>query len=258
MLDCIGLVPAAGLATRLGDLPCSKEVLPLDVTDEATSEGGRVMADCLLDALRYAGISELFFVIREGKWDISSHFGDGKKRGLNIAYLMMGLPYGVPFSLDQAYPFIRKSRVAMGFPDMQFEPRHVFKDLLAYQSGSRADVVLGLMPQENREKWDMVAFDDNRRVTRIEIKQPHSQLAYCWFAAVWAPSFTHFMHDYLAKQVPMDPVAELAEVYMGNVIQQAMIERLRVEAVVFESGRVIDLGTPDDMDRWTRSGLSNR
>ena len=170
----------------------------------------------------------------------------------------MGLPYGVPFSLDQAYPFIRQSRVAMGFPDIQFEPRSVFKDLLARQTGSGADVVLGLMPQENHEKWDMVAFDNSNRVTRIEIKQSFCQLKYCWFAAVWAPSFTHFMHACLAQQIAAHSRLESTEMYIGNVMQQAMIEGLRVEAVVFESGKVVDLGTLDDLDRWNNSGSSIR
>ena len=258
MKDCIGLIPAAGVASRLGKLPCSKEVLPLAFSKDSTTDGTRVMADCLLDAFACAGISELFIVIREGKWDIPSFFGDGKNRGLNIAYLMMGLPYGTPFSLDQAYPFINQTRVALGFPDIQFERQSTFKDLLAHQTDSGADVVLGLMPQENRKKWDMVAFDNHNVVTRIEIKQPNSQLEYCWFAAVWTPSFTHFMHNYLAQQAAAENYSESAEIYIGSVIQQAMIAGFRVETVAFESGTVFDLGTPDDIRRWGKSESFNR
>ncbi len=247
----VGLIPAAGQASRLGRLPCSKEVFPLP--GGAEEEGGvRVMADCLLDAYEAADIGQVFFIIRDGKWDIPAYFGDGSGYGLSIGYLMMGLPWGTPFTLDQAFEFIQGKTVAMGFPDMQFRPRNVFTLMLQHLANHDADVVLGLMPQENRAKWDMVGFDSEKRVVCIDIKQPDTKLDYCWFAAVWSPRFTCFMHDFLASLAAGSDLQALSEIYVGNVVQAAMKVGMDIRCEVFHEGEVVDLGTPDDLAGWVQ------
>ncbi len=239
----VGLIPAAGRGTRLGHTPCSKEVFPL--VDAAAADEGRmrVMADCLLEAFTTAGIRQAYFIIREGKWDIPAYFRDGGRHGLDIGYLMMGLPWGTPFTLDQAYPFVRGKTVATGFPDMRFTPIDVFGPMLRRLQRGGADIVLGAMPQPDPASWDMVAFDDDGRVLRIDIKRPDTDLTDCWFAAVWSPRFTEFMHRYLTTLVAGNDMEPRAEVYLGNVVQAAMQAGLAVVCEPFPDGCVTDLGT---------------
>ena len=94
-----------------------------------------------------------YIILREGKWDIPAYFGDGKSLNMHLAYLMMGLPFGVPYTLDQAYPFLQDALVALGFPDMIVEPDYAFVRLLAKREEVNADIVLGLFsalqPPEN-------------------------------------------------------------------------------------------------------------
>ena len=45
---------------------------------------------------------------------------------MDFAYLLMNLPYGVPYTVDQAYPFVREAKVMMGFPDMLYGPDDAF------------------------------------------------------------------------------------------------------------------------------------
>ena len=245
----VGLIPAAGKGSRLGRTPCSKEVFPLVEPTLADGKGMTVLADGLLNAFAAARIEQVYFIIREGKWDIPAYFGDGGEHGLNIGYLMMGLPWGTPFTLDQAYPFIDDRIVATGFPDMRFDPVDIFTPMLRRLHDSGSDVVLAAMPQANRDKWDMIAFDDARRVLRIDIKQPNSDLEYCWFAAVWTPRFTRFMHDHLAALAAANDLATTAEVCVGNVVQAAMEADLDVRCEVFEDGVVTDLGTIAELCR---------
>ena len=54
--------------------------------------------------------------------------------------------FGVPFTLDQAYPFVRDATVAFGFPDIIFDGQDGFVKLLDRQLQTGADVVLGLFP----------------------------------------------------------------------------------------------------------------
>ncbi len=255
--EVVALVPAAGLASRLGKMPCSKEIMPLAISGGQGGEPVRVMADCLLHAFASAGIAETYFIIRDGKWDIPRFFGDGKRYGLNIAYLLMNLPWGTPFTLDQSWPFIRGKNVAMGFPDMQFQPRDIFTPMLERLDTSNADVVLGLMPQSRADKWDMVAFNEQLTISRIEIKQADCKLRYCWFAAVWSPRFSDFMHHYLATLAAEQDLANRDEIYVGTVLQAAMREGFQIAGELFNDGEVIDLGTTDELQCWTGDRLNN-
>ena len=65
-------------------------------------------------------INKVYFIIRKGKWDIPEYYGSGENHTMDIGYLMMNQPYGVPFTLNQAYPFVKDSLIAFGFPDIIF------------------------------------------------------------------------------------------------------------------------------------------
>jgi glucose-1-phosphate thymidylyltransferase len=171
---------------------------------------------------------------------------------MNLAYLMMRLPFGAPYTLDQAYPFVQDSLVAFGFPDIIFQPDNAFVQLLMRQAATNADVVLGLFPAPNPQKMDMVALDKEGRVRQIVIKPQQTELHYTWIIAVWSPAFSHFMHDYLAAQ-EKEPAnnghhaAKRRELYVGHVFQAAIDQNLAVEAVVFPHATCLDIGTPDDL-----------
>jgi glucose-1-phosphate thymidylyltransferase len=85
-------------------------------------------------------------VLRPGKWDIPAYFGDGGMLNVHLAYLMAKLPFGTPYTLDQAYPFIRDSPVGFGFPDIIFQPNNAFKVLTEWQNATGADLILSVFP----------------------------------------------------------------------------------------------------------------
>ncbi len=246
--NCVGLIPAAGRGTRLGDRPQSKEVLPLPDGCGPPGEQRRV-SDCLLEGFRRAGIEQVFWVIRDGKWDIPAHYRHGQPKGMAFAYLMMNAPWGTPFSLDQAWPFIRDKTVALGFPDIQFRPLAVYATLLEALEAGDADVVLAAFPADKPDKFDMLNLDAEGRVLGIDIKPPRTELQYCWANAVWKPAFSRFMHDYIQTALSAFDLEHHPEIYVGTVLQKAIAEGLKVRAIPFPAGRVLDLGTPDDFER---------
>lgn len=253
--EVIGLIPAAGVASRLATMPCSKEVYPLGYRAGRSGEDKRLMVagDFVLQRMRIAGIKKAFFVIRKGKWDIPGYFGNGESVGLHVAYLMMRLPYGSPYTLDQAWPFVQGRRIALGFPDVIFEPANAYVHLLAHQWKSGADIVLGLFPTEQPHKMDMVETDISGNVQRIEIKPQETSLTYSWMTAVWNFNFTCFMHTYLAQRgqskTGYSTLKDDKESYVGEVIQAAIENGLKVESEIFPFGRCVDLGTPEDLSR---------
>lgn len=246
-LEIIGLIPAGGRAARLAPLPCSKELYPVGFR---SVEGGdfrpKVVGHYLLEKMQQAGASKAYIILREGKWDIPAYWGDGTLVGLPLAYLMMNLPYGAPYTLDQAYPFARQANIVFGFPDILFQPDDAFSRMFTHQAETGADVVLGLFRADRPHKMDMVEFDDHRRVRRIVIKPQQTTLIYTWIIAVWTPTFTEFMHQFLAQKLNDDTIGA-QEIFVGHVIQAAIDAGMKVESITFAEGRYIDIGTPEDL-----------
>ncbi|MDX2231580.1 MAG: sugar phosphate nucleotidyltransferase [Leptolyngbyaceae cyanobacterium bins.349] len=260
VLPVIGLLPAGGQARRIAPLPLSKELYPIGfhAIDTEGSLRPKVVSHYLLETMQQAGITRASFILRTGTWDIPAYFGDGSMLAMHLGYLLMNLPYGVAYTLNQAYPFVQDSLVALGFPDILFQPKDAYARLLARQAATGADVVLGLFPSTQPEKVGMVAFDDTGRVHHIVEKLKTSPLCYMWAIAVWTPTFTQFMHDYLAaieqhraagdSNVP----SVTKELPIGDVIQAAIEQGLTVQSEVFPNGRYLDIGTPDDLLAATR------
>ncbi len=256
-LPVVGIIPAGGISARLAPLPGSKELLPIGFQD--TPNGPRPKPVCLylLERMRLAGIERVFLVLRSGKWDIPAYLGHGEQLGMHFAYLMMNLPHGSPYTLDQAYPFARGCNVALGFPDIIFEPADAYAQLLERMRTTGSDVVLGLFPTDQPHTTDMVDLDAAGRVKRILVKPPQSDLRYSWMLCVWSPAFTEFLHAHLAaievRRADPDPARRpTREIYVGDVIQAAIDSGMHVDSVAFPTGSALDVGTPANLVRATR------
>jgi glucose-1-phosphate thymidylyltransferase len=246
--EVVGLIPAGGQATRLAPLPCSKELYPIGfrVAEETQSSRPKVVSHYLLEKMKFAGISTAYIVLRPGKWDIPAYFGDGSMLGMHLAYLMLGAPFGVPFTLDQAFPFVQHATVAFGFPDILFESEDGFVRLLARYSSGTADVVLGLFPANHPfSKEDRVDFNDAGEVREIILRPSESRLRYSWAIAVWSPDFTRFLHDYARDNKPT--ADQNPELSAGHAIQAAIRAGLKVVALILNETPYLDMGTPEGL-----------
>jgi glucose-1-phosphate thymidylyltransferase len=220
----------------------------------------KVISSYLLEKMRRADVKRVYFILRPGKWDIPAYFGDGKMLDMHIGYLIMDLPFGVPFTVDQAYEFVKNATIVFGFPDIIFEPQDAFKQLLNKQQQTNADIVLGLFEAHRPEKMDMVELDRRGNISRIDIKPINTQLRYTWIIAVWTKRFSGFMHRYVQKYKSRFPAEngcnpEQKEVYVGDVIQAALNTDIKIEKVIFTDSEYIDIGTPDDLARAVQCGL---
>ena len=141
--------------------------------------------------------------------------------------------------------------VALGFPDILYNAPNAYVRILERQAATQADVVLGLFPADRPQKVDMVDLGEGDRVRQIDIKPSQTHLQYTWGVAVWTPTFTRFMHNFLATR--KKDSSHQTELFMGHVFQAAMKDGIRVEAVSVSSQPYIDIGTPEDLIRATRS-----
>jgi glucose-1-phosphate thymidylyltransferase len=253
--DVVGLIPAGGKASRISPLPCSKELYPIGFryVENNNTLRPKVVSHYLLEKMRMANITKAYIILREGKWDIPSYYGDGKLLDMHLAYLIMDLPYGVPFTLDQAYPFVENSMIALGFPDMIFYPDDAFVKLLDKQEDAGSDIVLGLFPAHKPHKTDMVELDEGGTVRMIHIKPDRTQLLYAWEIAVWTPAFTDYMHNYVSDRKKSDNLQHQKELFVGDVIQAAIEDKIRIDSVLFKDGKCLDIGTPEDLIKALRA-----
>jgi glucose-1-phosphate thymidylyltransferase len=207
----------------------------------------------LLEGFRQAGIETAHLILAPGKWDIPELLGSGKDFGLQIAYLVRDLPYGVPFTVDAATPFVAGSRIAFGFPDIVFRPAHAVAQLALRQQESQADVVLGLFPVEEPDKWDAVVLDDRERILDI-VTRPHGRReGRTWILSVWSEVFTRYLHAFVEREagryVSGSKVAVDPDVPMGAVMKAALSDGLSFEYIWFDDGFCLDVGTPEDLIR---------
>jgi glucose-1-phosphate thymidylyltransferase len=259
--DIVGLIPAGGKAKRIAPLPCSKELYPVGFHNAKGDLGLRpkVISHYLLEKMRLAGIIKVYIILRKGKWDIPGYFGDGKILDMHLAYLMMDLPFGVPYTLDQAFPFVQDKMVALGFPDVLLQPQNSFMRLLEKQAKIDSDVILGLYPTDHPHKMDVVDVKKDGRITSISVKPPKSsktKLMYTWQTAVWKPVFTEYLHAFVARHnkrfsanSAIKMTGDEQELFLGDIFQAAIKDEFNINSVVFSKGSCLDIGTPEDLAR---------
>lgn len=253
---CVGLIPAAGKARRISPLPCSKEIFPVGFGEigQAGRRHPKVAAHYLLEKMHLAGAEKVYLVLSNGKWDIPAYLGSGAMADMAIAYLITDLTYGVPFTLDSAFPFLENKRVLFGFPDILIQAEDIYVRLLDRLQVNQADIVLGLFLADNPHKMDMVELAGDGTIAGIRIKPAQTDLKWTWIIAVWDFGFTRFMHDYVRHflQTIATPNAGSSdqankEVHLGDVVQAAIQAGMSVDTVKFPRGAYIDIGTPEDM-----------
>jgi len=248
----VGLIPAAGHATRLAPLPFSKELYPIGSRrlGDGTERRPKAVCHYLLEKMRLADITRAYLVIREGKWDIPAYLRDGSMLDMHFGYIVVESTAGPPYTLDRAYPFVRDAIVAFGFPDILFDGDDAFRSLLSLQARRDADIVLGLFPGDRPDRMDMVEVDGEGRVTDLVIQPRQTRLEYSWDVAVWTPVFTEFLRRYLTETV--GSAAQPPTLSVGHVIQAAIRRGLQTEAVIISNLPYCDIGTPEGLNTAMR------
>jgi glucose-1-phosphate thymidylyltransferase len=263
--ELVGLVPAAGRAQRIAPLPCSKEIYPIGFrrSEQSGHFHTEVVSHQLFDKFRRARATRAVVILREGKWDIPSYFGEGDLVGVSLAYVVAADSIGPADTLDRAYSFVKNDTVLFGFPDILFGPDDAFERLVNRLDESRADVVLGLFPELESQPTDMVDVDDTGRIRSIVLGPQGTPLRYTWGCAVWRPAFTEFMRGFLrterAKAVsngPSQSSDRQPDLTVGVVLKRAVEKGIEAHGVILAEEGYLDIGTPANLIEAMRRSLS--
>lgn len=248
MRTLVGLVPAAGQAKRISPLPCSKELFPVGFHDLTVHgiprEQPKVVSQYLLENMALAGAKKIYLIINKSKTDILQYYGTGAQLGLSIAYLIVENLGGMPYTLNQAEPWLEEETILFGMPDSIIEPQEVYVHLLEHHWSGSFDLTLGLFLTDTPQCFGMVAMGLDRQVLYIVDKPQDSDLHYMWGVACWSPQFTSFLAYYLSTLN-----SDVNEVVLGDVFQAAIEHGLRVGSVPFDRGSYLDIGTSQGLKR---------
>ncbi|MGH2584661.1 MAG: nucleotidyltransferase family protein [Dehalococcoidia bacterium] len=164
----VGIIPAAGYATRLQPLPCSKEVYPVR---------GRPVMDYLVERMRAAGCAELRVVTRPEKADVIEH---ATELGATV---MLDRPPTLTRSFLRGLGGLDADDIALlGFPDSIWQPEDGFTRLVAAVEDGQ-ELVLGLFQTSDPERSDVVTFLPSGQVTDIQIKPAVPSSNWIWGCA---------------------------------------------------------------------------
>ena len=251
-MEIIGLVPAAGQATRLSPLPFSKELFPvtLEQANVDSEPLPKLVSNYIFNKFHLGGAQKVYVVIRDGKWDIPGYYGSGSRIGLNLAYLVVSESPGVPYTVDYAYPFIKDAMVLFGYPDILFRPRDAYHQLVTRLLSINADVVIGVFDLFPGQLTDRVEVGKDGNINAINVRSTSRDSSPGWIIAAWKPIFTNFLHQHLKKRMQnLAQIKQLPEMFLGHVFQTAIIEGIKFNSIHFHDKNFWDIGTPKGLQK---------
>src|SRR5262245_14136070 len=122
-LEMWGIIPAAGLGSRIQPLAFSKELLPVGSRIDQGVERPCAVSEYLLERMILGGADKICFVISPGKSDILEYFGDSYS-GASIVYLVQPKASGLCDAIFRAQCVVAADEpVIVGLPDTIWFPK---------------------------------------------------------------------------------------------------------------------------------------
>lgn len=183
-----GIIPAAGLGSRIQPLAFSKELLPVGSRVDAGRERPCAVSEYLAERMIAGGAERLCFVIAPGKSDILDYYG-ASIGPATIAYVVQPRPAGLCDAIFRALPLIALDEpVLVGLPDTIWFPEDGLTAL-------RNDVLSFLLfPVEQPEFFDAVVTDEDGTVIEIQVKRPDAETPWIWGAFKMPGRVFHELH----------------------------------------------------------------
>lgn len=243
MNKLVGILPAAGRGSRLGAIPCSKEIMPLGFRSQPLQENevwhSVTTIEAHLQAFKVAGVDRVSIIIGDSKFDIMRYLGNGSQYDLPIAYFYQEQLRGMPFALNLPYAWLEDATVLFSMPDTLITPTNIMAGIVKHHNLCQADITLGLFPTNTPHKFGMVKLNNDGKITDFIDKPVQTDLKYMWGYAVWSPRFTKFMYNHL-YQLPQ----EAPELVLSDVFLAALHQGLHIQSFISEESYYHDIGTP--------------
>lgn len=222
-----GIIPAAGIGSRIQPLAFSKELLPVGSYSDGVTERPRAVSEYLIERMVKAGVDKICFVISPGKSDIMDYFG-GHSLSATIFYAVQEKPAGLCDAIFRAVPLIGADEdVCIGLPDTIWFPdtalAHLPDDTLS----------LLLFPVEHPERFDAVVTNEQADVIGIQVKSFEAATKWIWGAMRMPGSVLKQLHEIWRDR---------QDEYLGTLINEYLARGGRASAYKIGDSYV-DVGT---------------
>ena len=223
-----GIIPAAGIGSRIQPLAFSKELLPVGSRIDDGVERPRAVSEYLVERMLLGGAKKLCFVISAAKSDILEYYG-GTIGGASICYAVQPEPLGLCDSIFRALPFIGPDEFAVvGLADTVWFPSDGLRLLGA------DDLSFLCFPVARPELFDAVVAD-GEEVREIQVKQRNPSTHWIWGAFKVRGRTLAELYDLWILRDRRDP-------YLGTLVNAWIAEGGRARAV--KGGEAyVDVGT---------------
>lgn len=224
-----GIIPAAGIGSRIQPLAFSKELLPVGSRLDDGVERPRAVSEYLIERMAIGGATKICFVISPNKSDIIEYYGGGVG-SVHVCYTVQPRAAGLCDAIFRALPLIDpEERVLVGLPDTIWFPEDGFRFL----DDDRLSFLL--FPVDRPELFDAVVIDDAGRVLEIQVKQLHATSSWIWGAFKFPGAVLHDLFKLWCQRNQRDE-------YIGTLVNAYLAGG--GEAVGVPAGQAyVDVGT---------------
>jgi len=224
-----GIIPAAGVGSRIQPLAFSKELLPVGSRLDGEIERPRAVSEYLVERMVAGGAGKICFVISPGKSDILEYYG-GSVGGAHVSYAVQPRPAGLCDAIFRALPLVAPGEpVLVGLPDTIWFP----EDGLCFLPEDALSFLL--FPVERPELFDAVVTDDSGRVLEIQVKRPGAASNWVWGAFKMPGTVLGELHALWRERGGQDE-------YVGTLVN-AYIARGGAACGVRAGTAYVDVGT---------------
>lgn len=230
-----GIIPAAGLGSRIQPLAFSKELLPVGSRMLDGVERPKAVSEYVVERMLAAGVDKLCFVISPGKSDIVRYYESGIG-GAQVCYVVQPEASGLCDAIFRALPLVREEEpVLVGLPDTVWFPEHGYSEL----SGDQLSFLL--FPVAEPQLFDAVVCDDAGHVLEIQVKHQEPKTHWIWGGFRMSGRVLGELHALWLERERRDP-------YVGTLVNEYLARGGRATAV--RAGKAYyDVGTVEGYRR---------
>ena len=156
-----GLIPAAGMGTRL-------KPLTLAIPKELLMVGDKAVIEHVIEAFKKADITDIVIVVGWRKHAILDYFGSGKRLDVNITYVVQDEQNGLAKAIESGQRLINSDPFAVVLGDNYFFPNTFLKDIIRFHEDKNSDCTVGVTKMKDVTSYGVIKPREDRIIDIVE------------------------------------------------------------------------------------------
>jgi len=156
-----GLIPAAGMGTRLGPIAMA-------IPKELLMVGDKACIEHVVEAFKLAGITDISIVVGWKKHAILDYFGSGKRLDVNITYIVQDERNGLAKAVECGENVIKNDSFAVILGDNFFYPKNFLSELIGFHNKKNSECTVGVTPMKDVSSYGVIKPNGEKIVDIVE------------------------------------------------------------------------------------------